>query len=268
MGANMCEGLSVESINRFLHNPDPAQNIHIYPTVESTNTTAKEMAKAGAKHGAVVMAESQSLGRGRRGRSFFSPAGTGIYMSLVLKPIPPIPLTAFAAVSVCKAIENLTEKKPDIKWPNDLLLHGKKICGILAESIGNNSEMPCVVVGIGINFMNPAGSFPSEIEDTAGAIFSEGEPAISRNRLAAEIINRMTAKNLPPAKSILASYKSRMSMLGSPIKVICPNETYEAIAQDVDLAGGLVVLKENGQKHNLTIGEITIRPKSSCNTSV
>ena len=260
----MSDELSAQNIGQFLLDSGAVQDIHVYQLAESTNTIAKDMARSGARHGTAVIAEQQSAGRARRGRSFFSPAGVGIYMSIVIRPMPDIPITAFAAVSVCKAIERLTNKKPSIKWPNDLILHDKKICGILTEGSGNNSGIipSWAVIGIGINFMHPPGGYPEQLQDVAGAIFGEGDlPIISRSRLAAEIIN-LIREQPPLPEGILACYKSRMSMLGANINVICSNETYEAVAIDIDEEGRLLIQKENGLIQALTAGEITVRTKN------
>ena len=248
--------------------------IQVHPSLESTNDTAKSIQNSG--HGTVVMADYQAAGRGRHGRSFFSPPGCGIYMSVVLHPerlqLDDLALaTPMAAVAVCEAIEAITPKTPQIKWINDVLLEGKKICGILTESVlcplqqgsPQNQEISHIVVGIGINFYAPTDGFPEEISQTASALFEP--PAIhgagcniTRNQLAAEIINRLLAQE-NTSQRVIAAYKKRLFMLGKRVSVISPGAAYEATALDIDAQGGLIVQKDCGEILALTAGEISIR---------
>ena len=229
------------------------------PSLESTNDTAKNMQNPG--HGGVIMADSQTAGRGRHGRSFFSPPGCGIYMSVILRPaqmqLDNLALvTPMAAVAVCEAIEATTAKAPGIKWVNDVLLDGKKICGILTETVpGAPGEISHIVVGIGVNFAMPPGGFPEDIAHIAGALFEV--PDISRNQLAAEIINRLLSHE-NTAHRIAAAYKKRLLVLRKRVLVTSPGVTYEATALDIDSNGGLIVQKDNGEILTLATGEISI----------
>lgn len=258
--------LSVSGMLPFLSDKKTAGKIHIHPSLESTNKTAKELAAAGAAYGTVVMAECQSAGRGRRGRSFFSPPAHGIYMSFILRPSPrhrayaPTLITLYAAVSVCGALESAAQKKPQIKWVNDIFLNGRKVCGILTEAVTDfeSGGMRWAVVGIGVNFTAPESGFPEELRDTAGAVFS-GEPSVTRNRLAAEIINRMADfENRFDGKETLGEYKKRLITLGKKVQISNSNETYEALAVDIDEAGRLIVKKDDGQIQPLSSGEVSI----------
>lgn len=192
-----------------------------FDCLESTNVTAKEYAIEGAKHGTVIMAEQQTGGKGQHGRSFFSPPGHGIYMSIILHDSKwrfsfenPTLITAHAAVSVCQAIEaaGIIGKTPQIKPVNDILLNGRKICGILTES-RNNLEW--VVVGIGVNFTTPESGFPAEISDIAGTLFnSGGTPTLSKEQLATQIIERVLSIEAKNDKTVLAEYNKRLSVPG------------------------------------------------------
>jgi len=270
-GYCLCEDndiLSVQGMLPFLSEKKTADKINIYNSLESTNKTAKEMAVSGAEHGAVIMAEYQTAGRGRYGRKFFSPPGHGIYMSFILHSEQlrfdtPTLVTAFAAVSVCESIEAISEKKPQIKWVNDVFLDGKKICGILTEAVTDleSGNMQWIVVGIGVNFSTSA-ALPEELRQIAGAVFAESSPSTTRNHLAAEIINRLTVpENQYGSKEMLAGYKQRLFMLGEKIWVAGMGKShYEATAVDIDDIGRLIVKRsDTGETISLCAGEISIR---------
>ena len=261
--------LSVQGMLPFLSNKEIAQNITLYPSLESTNTTAKELAIAGAGHGTIIIADSQSAGRGRYNRSFYSPDGQGIYISFVLRPSKhnlannPTLITSYAAVSVCQAIEATTGKKPKIKWVNDIFLDGKKICGILTEAITDfeTGNMQWIVLGIGINYITPASGFPKEIEHIAGAVFSNNKPTITRNCLAAELINRiLDFEEAWNRDNIFGQYKERLFILGERITVTeSSGAFFDAIAIDIDNTGRLIVKKNNGELTSLSAGEVSLK---------
>jgi len=198
----MMDIITVEGIISSLTEPDYSGKIHLYETLESTNATAKEMAKTGAEHGTVVLAETQTAGRGQFGKSFHSPPGHGIYLSIVLRPeVCPESLyfsdrtfsTLLAAIKVCEAIEAVSEKKPKTKWVNDIYLENKKICGILVESAvaHTSGKAEWMVIGIGINFNTPQSVFTEELRPVAGSLFSGKAPPIARNHLISEILSRL-----------------------------------------------------------------------------
>ena len=259
--------LSCAGILSYLSDSYKPVSLDVYDTIDSTNRTAKEMAISGAKHGSIVIANSQSAGRGRYTRSFFSPANGGLYISFVLHP-DKLPfknitsITAFASLVVCETIENLCDKTPKIKWVNDVYLKQKKICGILTESITvlESSQPQWIVLGIGINVNTPDSSFPEEIRSVAGSIFPDGDAVFSRNQLAAEIIQRVLYPSLDFNETILfKAYKEKLMMLGSKITVIQGAESYNATAIDLDDLGHLIIEKENGIVETLHFGEISIR---------
>jgi len=199
-GYCLCEDndiLSVEGMLPYLSQEKISERIFIYDCLESTNKTAKEMAISEAEHGTVVIADSQTAGKGRYGRSFHSPPNHGLYMSLIIKPnqyrfSTPTLITAFSAVTVCEAIEAISDKRPKIKWVNDIFLNGKKICGISAEAITDfeSGNTQWIVVGIGVNYSTLATDFPEELRHIAGSVFGLDTPPTTRNHLAAEILNR------------------------------------------------------------------------------
>ena len=261
--------LSVQGLLPFLSNKEISQNISLYPSLKSTNTTAKELAIAGANHGTVIIADYQSGGRGRYNRSFYSPSDNGIYISFILRPSKhnlannPTLITSFAAVSVCQAIEATTGKAPVIKWVNDIFLDNKKICGILTEAITDfeSGNMQWIVLGIGINFTTPDEGFPKEIENTAGSVFSREQPTITRNRLTAELINRiLDSKEDWGSEKIHRQYKERLFILGEKITVTESNGAFfDAVAMDIDNIGRLIVKKDNDEILSLAAGEVSLK---------
>lgn len=265
-GYRLCKNndiLSKEGIIPFLQNKHA--NIIVYNTLESTNKTAKEMAISEAEHGTVIIADSQTAGRGRFGRQFHSPASCGIYMSFILHPSKlwlstPTLITAFAAVSVCEAIELVSSKPPKIKWVNDIYLNNKKICGILTEAVTDfeSGNIQWIVLGIGINFKAPPNDFPENLKQVAGSLYEE-TPSITRNRLIGEIINRISKLEENGSEDdVINKYKNRLMMLNEKILVIEGSKTYEAIALDVDSIGQLIIMA-NGNTHTLSSGEISIK---------
>ena len=270
----MTDILSPQSMEPYLREKAA---IRIYPSLESTNNTAKTIPNP--EHGTVVMADYQTAGRGRHGRSFFSPPGCGIYMSVILRAgqfwLDNLALmTPMAAVAVCEAIEATTQKSPQIKWVNDIFLNEKKICGILTETVmntngkaGHNSgigytnDISHIVVGIGINFTMPPGGFPPEISQTAGALFESSEEVhrkIARNQLVAEIINRLLAPENSMQK-IITEYEKRLLVLQRRVSVINADATYEATVVGIDAQCGLIVQTDNGETSTLTAGEIRLQ---------
>ena len=266
--------LSVEGMLPFLSDKKTADRINIYASLESTNTTAKEMAVAGAEHGTILIADYLSRARGRYERNFFTLPGHGVYMSVILRPsrqqsydTVPTLVTAYAAVSVCAAVEEVSGKMPQIKWVNDVFLEGKKICGILTEAVSDfeSGGMQWIVVGIGVNFIEPADGFPENIRDIAGALFcrnsNEEKPMLTRNRLAAEIANRMLDfENKYERAPLLFEYKKRLMTIGKRVTVsgLSGGETFEANAIDIDEMGRLIVEKEGGEIMSLSSGEVSL----------
>lgn len=232
-----------------------------HEVIDSTNNEAKRMLLAGFSGNAILTAAQQTGGRGRLGRSFFSPAGTGIYLSLILQPKMDLEnmvmLTAAAAVTLVRAILRLTDAEPAIKWVNDIYLDGKKICGILAESVIRPGETaPAgIIIGIGLN-MNTT-DFPEELSGIAGSLHAEG---VSKNRMIAEIAKEMfTLAADPSDTSYLAQYRAHSLVLGRRIAFFCNGERTEALATGIDEAGGLIVRTDHGQEQILRTGEITLR---------
>lgn len=259
--------LSVQGLLPFLSQNSWADKIHVYQSLESTSETAKGMAIAGAEHGTVVISDCQTSGRGRYSREFFSPHGSGLYMSIILRPPHVLfehtaAVTAFAAVSVCEAIEIVSEKKPGIKWVNDIFIDGKKVCGILTEAVTDfeSGSAQWIVLGIGINVNTREESFPDSLKAKAGSIFPGENMPNMRNRLAADLINRiLTLHGILDEANIFARYKSRLLVLGSEVTVVGNTKKYKAVAIDIDDAGRLLVKNESGEIAALSYGEIQMQ---------
>ena len=256
--------LSSKTISKYLTCDKFRFDIH--KKVTSTNSVARTFATAGESEWLVVIADEQTDGRGRYGRNFFSPSGTGIYMSILLRPnlssADSVLITTAAAVAVSQAIESISGQETQIKWVNDILIDGKKVCGILTEasfSLENNC-MEYVVLGIGINTVDSKEGFPLEIKDTATVVFDpESNVADSRNRLIAEILNRLTFYYSGiEQKTFVEEYKKRSLVIGKNILVHSQNNSYNATALDIDEFCRLKVRAQDGEEKYLSSGEICI----------
>lgn len=249
-----------------LHLSRKAENVKIEVAQEvgSTNDEMKKAALNGEKEISVLIAHSQSAGKGRKGRSFYSPENTGIYMSFLLRPkYSPEEctlLTTMAATATARSIEKVTGKKTQIKWVNDVFMEGRKVAGVLTEASfsADKKGLDFAVVGIGINISPPSDGFPEEISDIAGTVLTDSEAPV-KNRLIAEIINSFVENyyNLPQRK-YLEHYRKRLFFLGREITVIEAEKTYKATATDVDSMCHLIVRLPDGTEKVLYGGEISI----------
>ena len=249
-----------------------------YATVDSTNTEAKRQAMAGAREGLVVLAEAkrllnagyrgnflvvadeQTAGRGRQGKQFYSPRGTGIYMTVVVhhgrRLQDAVSVTTAAGVAVCRAIEELTDKHPQIKWVNDVYIDDKKICGILTEAVvGMESGLAeAMIIGIGANMQTE--EFPPEVENAASL-----DADVSRADMIAAIADHLWEILDDGYESYIDYYRSHSMLLGKAITFIRDGVTTPATAIGIDEIGGLVVRLEDGSVITLRSGEITVRPR-------
>lgn len=238
--------------------------VYVHERLDSSNQTAKRLALAGAPHGTLVLAGQQSAGRGRMGRRFESPAGKGIYLSLVLRvPVPAseaLGVTVGAAVAVARAVQKLCGIELGIKWVNDLYYQGKKVCGILTEA-GTSVEsglLEWLVVGIGLNLTTTPADWPEELARTAGSLFPGGPAPVGRAALAGAIARELLA--LCPGFDCLNEYRARCFVPGHWVTVCAETETYAAKALAIDEEGRLVIQRENGRQEALRCGEVTTRP--------
>ncbi len=246
-------------------NIDPSF-IHCMDVTDSTNSEAKRLASAGAPEGSLVVASSQTQGRGRLARRFYSPEGTGLYMSIILRPqLPPDKVlfcTTLAAVSVCESIETLFPAEAKIKWVNDIIVDGKKVCGILAEGVFRPSgALDCVILGIGVNISVPAPGFPDEIASIAGALTRGTPDPHIRETLCAGIYKRFMG-TYPIIRSAphYEKYCTRSLILGEYVNVFRPgHDPYPARAMGITPSFALAVRRDDGIDELLFSGEVSVR---------
>lgn len=242
------------------------QTIYFYEETDTTNNRARELALEGAPEGTLVVAEKQTAGRGRRGKVWESPLGTGIWMSLVLRPqIAPAEasvLTLLCGLATAEAIEAEIGLSAGIKWPNDILINGKKAVGILTEMDCEMSEVHFVIPGIGIN-VNTA-SFPPEIADIATSLYLECGKTVSRRRLVHKVLERLeehyeTFLRTGSFAAMLEDYRKHCITLGKEVHVL-GREPFFAEALDITPEGELLVRRaDNGKEEVVFSGEVSIR---------
>lgn len=257
--------LSLAGVRRYLK--DSRLQPRVYSRITSTNTVLKTLAEEGAAEGLALIAGEQTAGRGRRGRSFYSPPESGVYMSLLLRPRllaeDATRITACAAVAVAEVLEELSGLHTRIKWVNDVLIEGKKVCGILTEaSVDCESRMVnYLIVGIGINTSLPAADFPEELRGIAGAVFGESRPPELRCRVAAGVLDRLMAyADHLENRSYFEEYKKRSLVLGKPINILAAGREPEpAFALDLDPDFALVVRCADGSLRRINSGEVSVR---------
>ena len=241
--------------------------LYWYDTIDSTNARAKALARQGAPHGTVLIAGSQSAGRGRLGRSFHSPVGLGVYLSVILRPqCPPdqlMHLTCAAGVAMCDAVEAITGIRPGIKWINDLVLEQKKLGGILTElSIDpKTGSTEYAIVGIGINCRHRTEDFPPPLQSIATSLALAGQDVLLPELAAAMVMAlcRMDAELMTRKADIMQQYRSDCVTLGKAISVHRGDTVKAGKALDVDSDGGLVVAYEDGTVSTVSSGEVSVR---------
>src|SRR3990167_5613254 len=230
--------------------------IFLFDKVESTNDTAKDLAIKDCNEGAVVIADSQSKGRGRLGRRWESPSGAGIYLSIILKPKNIMPqLTLVGGVSVAEAIQHICAGLVSLKWPNDININGKKAGGILTEGI---SKGKIVIVGIGINVNTELSMFTNELKDKATSIMIETGKRVDRNLLIAELLNRFEYwyKRFTKGDEIITEWKGFSNTVGRRISVNVGDKTFDGIAEMLNNDGSLMIRLDNGSLKKITAGEV------------
>ena len=250
-------------IRKFLC--DKNFTFHILDTVDSTSTFLRKLYENGAKDKTVVIANEQTNGRGRRGKSFFSPANAGIYMSVLIKPDfqldNPAKITTAAAVSVCRSIKKVLNLKPQIKWVNDIYINNKKVCGILTEAVSNpkSLEVNAIILGIGINIFKPDSDYPREISTIAAPILNKKTILDGiKERMVAEVLNEFFNIYKSDSSMIFKEYKDLLFLIGKKIKVI-GLDNYNAEVLDLAEDYSLVVKNDNEEIINLSSGEISIK---------
>lgn len=255
--------LSEDIIETQLKKRNRELDVFVFDSIDSTNNEAKRHWKKNRKAPCLFVSDEQTGGRGRRGRSFYSPKGTGLYMSLLLHPEmgmeDSVHITTATAVIVARVLREMTNADIGIKWVNDLYLNGRKICGILTEAVlePECNIAPAIVVGIGINLSTEM--FPDEIQDVAGGLGTLGE-AIDVNSLTARITEGLLdfSQNMKDC-SYINDYRKMSIVLGKEIRYTDKDALISARALDVDSEGGLIVELQNGSIKTLKSGEISVR---------
>ena len=246
---------------------DP-ESILWFDSIDSTNTRAKQLAADGAPERTFLIADRQTGGRGRLGRSFLSPGGMGVYMSVILrpqcKPAELMHLTCAAAVAMCNAVEEAAGFRPGIKWTNDLVFGSKKLGGILTElSVDAKTGLvEYAVVGVGINCCQTAADFPEELQGMATSVHLVTGQTIDRCRLAAAVIRafkRMASDFLVCKNAIMNQYQTDCVTIGNEVIVLRGEEKRYGKALEVDSDGGLLVEYTDGTRQVVTSGEVSVR---------
>ena len=282
------DGYQIEAVShkgyRLLESPDilseseilsrlttdwAGRTLHYFDETGSTNIDAKRYAEEGEPHGTTVVANMQSAGRGRRGRLWQSPAGSAIYMTILLKPrfIPDKAsmLTLVMALSVADAIAEATGLSAGIKWPNDVVVNKKKVCGILTEMNVELDYIQYVVIGVGINVNNNSPEeFPEEIRQTATSLKIESGMQISRAALLERVLahfekNYNIFTRTLDLSALMEAYDSRLLNLNAEVRVLDPKGEYTGIARGINPTGELLVEKENGEVVPVYAGEVSVR---------
>jgi len=232
-------------------------------TVDSTNRYARALAKEGAEHKTLVVADEQTGGRGRRGRSWISPAGEGIFMSLILRPQVELSQTAKislqTALAVAGAIRHVTGLDARIKWPNDIVACGRKVCGMLLEMDVEEGRLASVVAGIGINVHQT--QFPEEIAHTASSLDLLCGRRIGRDDVIAAFLAAFEDVELLAQDDgrFMQAYRDCSATLGQRVQVIAPGEAYTGTALEVTDSGSLIVLDEEGRRREVLAADVSVR---------
>lgn len=243
-------------------------NAEIYDSIDSTNSRAKILALNGAQEGTIVIAEAQTAGRGRMERVWVSPAKKGLWLSIILKP-PISPerapeLTVLAAIATAKALEDFARLRAAIKWPNDIVINSRKLCGILAEIQAEPDCVHSVVMGIGINVNMQRDDFPVHLQDFATSALIETGKVLSRRELLLVLLENLESVYYEYIKSnglepFLGFYKSRSATLSRNVNVIERGSSFEGYALDIDKDGALLVRKSDGSIRKVLSADVSVR---------
>lgn len=264
--ADGCDVLSRQGVEKYLKTS--FYRVETAGVVTSTNTLVRARAEKGEKEGYVLIAGGQTAGRGRMERTFYSPEDTGLYMSVLLRPArysaqEAVRITTAAAVAMCRAIEDVSENKAEIKWVNDVFVGGKKVCGILTEASFSveNGSLAYVVLGVGVNAYEPKGGFPKELRPVAGAVYPSRQGG-GKCRLAAAFLDRLFALYGDLAcGGYMDDYRRRCFVIGNEADVAFAGGKRRALVLGVDGECRLIVRWcDDGSETTLAAGEISLRP--------
>lgn len=242
------------------------QRLDYFPCLDSTNTYLKEVAGKDAPHGTVAVADRQTAGKGRLGRSWSSPTGSSVYISYLLRPdIAPTHasmLTIVAALATARAVEEITGLVTGIKWPNDIVINKRKICGILTEMSADMDRIEYVVIGIGVN-VNMT-QFEEEIADRATSLRIEGGKSVSRSQLIVKMLSYFEAYyeqfvKTEDLSAMLDDYNERLVNRGREVKIVERQREWQAVAMEINQDGELLVKLSDGTVKKVMSGEVSVR---------
>ena len=256
------DSLMAPVIARGLQTRWAGRQIVYLPSVDSTNRRARQLAAEGAPHGTLVIADEQTAGRGSRGRGWISPAGEGVFMSLILRPqahpSQVAGLSLQAALATARAIARVTGLDARIKWPNDIVCGGKKVCGMLLEMNADEQSVHDVVAGIGINVHQR--EFPPEIAQTAASLDLLTGTSVNRAALVRAFLQEFeTVSSMAQAGTLMDAYRERSATLAQRVQVIAPAEVFTGTALEVTDSGSLIVLDEQGQRREVLAADVSVR---------
>ncbi len=257
--------METEKISGYRKTQWAGRPIVFFDEIDSTNTAAKKLGEDGAAEGTLVVTECQTGGKGRRGRQWFSPPGTGVWMTLLLrpelKPEKTSAITLVAAVSVCRALREVTGLEISIKWPNDLVTGGKKICGILTEMSLDGERVRYAVVGIGINVNQEA--FPEDLPHAWSLAMGAGH-RFCRERIIGRAMECFeedygTYLQTGDMSGLKERYEGYLANLKRPVRVLAPSGQWEGVAEGIDNSGDLLVRDKTGEVRAVNSGEVSVR---------
>lgn len=259
--------LTPERIQARLRTEVIGRSLRVLTEVRSTNDLAMEEGRRGAPEGLAILADRQTGGRGRRGRAWESPAGLGLYTSILLRPECPAAkapvLTLLAGLATGEAMGEVAGLPVRLKWPNDVLVGGRKAAGILAEMAGADERVSHVVIGIGINVNQGPGDFPAPLLATAGSLFLATGRLTARSELAAALYNSLDrwyrVFRAGRIEAILAAGRERSATLGHAVEVLEGGGRWRGRAVDLDDDGALLVREEGGALRRVLAGDVSIR---------
>jgi BirA family biotin operon repressor/biotin-[acetyl-CoA-carboxylase] ligase len=258
------ECLDGADIRSDLHGRLIGSEVFTFGRVTSTNDIAVSLARTGSPQGALVIAEEQARGRGRLGRTWFSPPGCGLWFSVILRPgldartSPTLSLAA--AAGVAESLDEAYGMKALIKWPNDVLVNRKKICGILTEAEFIGDRVQFVVVGVGINVLTSREQFPDDIAGIATSVAIETGRPVSRTEVLARVVRGIEANYIELIENGFKRLRDKLllrsALIGKLTRVRAPGGVVEGIATDIDISGALVLRKDSGATERLVAGEV------------
>jgi BirA family biotin operon repressor/biotin-[acetyl-CoA-carboxylase] ligase len=258
------QALNPDEIRNGLESRRLGKRVHYFSEIDSTNRFAFERAQEGGEEGEVVIAESQTQGKGRMGRSWFSPPYLNLYLSVILRPkLPPASapqITLMAAVALAETVHSFLDAPPSIKWPNDILVGGKKLAGILTESSCETDRLHFVIVGVGVNLNLPAELLPAELQNHATSLVDLRGKPVDRNAFARQLIQdldrcygKLEHKGFP---WIARRWESFFDLRDRKVAVEMADERVSGIARGIDADGALILEEESGAFRKIIAGEV------------